>query len=1316
MRRAFSILFSLLIILSSFGFTMIFDITTENAGGTPVGGTYTTNQNWNFAGSPYHVTSTVTIDSGAVVTIAPGVEVLFNNTYSLIINDGAISAIGTKSQPIRFNKTTSAGNDWSAVEVRQSGFAEFDWCSFGNVTSAIKLINNEYKTTIANSTFDSTCNEYFNLDLGSKVNVTSSKFANQGFENDSVITNNLNNKITINDANSELYIQYFVNVNTVNGYVNPLMDINVDVSDTRNTRIGRTDTNGQFWYNPVTACKISGTTPGALFSYLGTIVVSDKWAGAGPPFEETGISINQTTPPINSSSRLKDNDLYISLTFMFKYPPKIDTTFSSSVKVSEDTNTSITFSIHDNDDLEFNYGFNNLTINITDQFGGGIYGSNAQDKWISWSNTSGGQLHFYRTIESPFSPAPPDDFDAVVNEQIYITIIDPFGHKDTIGPVTVEFTNVPDKPVLTGLPSATEVTYVTEDVEKNIPITVSDNDNSSADITVYSSSPYITYEYNGPSLQNLKLLFPNEFGEDEKQELVYINATDGCSDEVVYSFLVEFTQTPDPPQILGVIPDKWGDEDAWESDMSLGEYAFDPDPDDSTTTLKWYVSGLDTKVYGQDLFTVSNEGATADAPLSFNLNPEIDLGGARDIPKTYEDDITIILKDKDANQTSQDITLHINATNTPPSLHKLDYQGSKATVIPQVGLTSDSYTFQIEYRDIDGEFGDEPDYVRVYLDGKPHDMEELNTADSDYSDGKTYVYTASMLTAGIHEHYFECSDTDQTTRLPLPDAVPVNISGPEVSARMYILRKVSIDGNFIVRLAHTSMNAFADVVDANQPMVAHEPDKDERNKTKGDIGKYFQVDTLRIESLAWVEITVNFGTGYSNYNTTWLRKVDMQLAYFSPVANDWTSLFSNMDTRKQSLKVNFTGQEELLSDMISTNNKPIFTVLGVLDADNDGYFNARDGFPFDPAASVDTDVDNSPDKWNPGKSAKDTTTGLYLDAFKYDPSASKDADNDKCPDEWNPGKNQNDSNSDPKLTLDRFPGNPGACEDSDRDGMPDILMLDKNNQPELIEDTDDDNDGMPDSWEDEWMRYAEDNDLTPVFNPKDPNDAKLDFDDDGLKNSEEYKEGKNPYKKDADDDGIMGDSMLLILAIVIIIIVLILIFAFVLRKRGKKDEEVLEGKAEAPIEGGPEAGEGELPPDARVDESMGTDTEHYLEPEGGVLAPEPESLLEAEAPTPPMESDAGDEMTAGVGLEESEPTGGEEVVTSGEETAIPPDTETTEIVSEPGAAPATEGEVTETTAPPAETAAIEFTCPNCGTGLTREMTECPGCAAPLVFD
>jgi len=58
-----------------------------------------------------------------------------------------------------------------------------------------------------------------------------------------------------------------------------------------------------------------------------------------------------------------------------------------------------------------------------------------------------------------------------------------------------------------------------------------------------------------------------------------------------------------------------------------------------------------------------------------------------------------------------------------------------------------------------------------------------------------------------------------------------------------------------------------------------------------------------------------------------------------------------------------------------------------------------DAFPFDPAASIDTDGDGFPDNFNAGATAEQiAASGLIIDAFPNDPTAVVDTDGDGLPD------------------------------------------------------------------------------------------------------------------------------------------------------------------------------------------------------------------------------------------------------------------------------------------------------------------------------
>src|SRR5690554_4441449 len=120
---------------------------------------------------------------------------------------------------------------------------------------------------------------------------------------------------------------------------------------------------------------------------------------------------------------------------------------------------------------------------------------------------------------------------------------------------------------------------------------------------------------------------------------------------------------------------------------------------------------------------------------------------------------------------------------------------------------------------------------------------------------------------------------------------------------------------------------------------------------------------------------------------------------------------------------------------------PSLQINGVLhrdnDLDKDGIPNDQDAFPNNPAASVDSDGDGYPDKWNDSCDINcQQNSGLTLDAFPANPAAAIDTDGDGYPDKWSDSCGitcQQNSG----LTLDAFPTNSAASVDSDGDGYPD---------------------------------------------------------------------------------------------------------------------------------------------------------------------------------------------------------------------------------------------------------------------------------------
>ena len=104
------------------------------------------------------------------------------------------------------------------------------------------------------------------------------------------------------------------------------------------------------------------------------------------------------------------------------------------------------------------------------------------------------------------------------------------------------------------------------------------------------------------------------------------------------------------------------------------------------------------------------------------------------------------------------------------------------------------------------------------------------------------------------------------------------------------------------------------------------------------------------------------------------------------------------------------------------NNSVSSDISNKPDSDKDGVHDEIDDFPNDPAASVDSDDDGYPDRWNPEKTKKDSTSSppLELDDFPNDPDEWKDSDGDRVGD-----------------NSDTFPENPYEWSDTDEDGYGD---------------------------------------------------------------------------------------------------------------------------------------------------------------------------------------------------------------------------------------------------------------------------------------
>ena len=112
---------SLFVLLATFLFLGVFASAYRLlpiAKATYVEGTITQNTVWTLVDSPFIVSDNITVNPGATLTIEPGVQVMFGDTFSLLVNGGII-ADGTNDKMIQFTSgdVNASAGAWGTIQI-----------------------------------------------------------------------------------------------------------------------------------------------------------------------------------------------------------------------------------------------------------------------------------------------------------------------------------------------------------------------------------------------------------------------------------------------------------------------------------------------------------------------------------------------------------------------------------------------------------------------------------------------------------------------------------------------------------------------------------------------------------------------------------------------------------------------------------------------------------------------------------------------------------------------------------------------------------------------------------------------------------------------------------------------------------------------------------------------------------------------------------------------------------------------------------------------------------------------------------------------
>ena len=203
--KAQNLFFSILILL----------VISTSLSATNVSGTISTNTTWSSAGSPYVVTSSVTVNTGVTLTIQSGVTVQFNDNYGMTV----LGTLTATSVVFTSSSASPSAGKWTNITIGNSTYSGSASLASSQISygSSINIVNGSFTTNGTDISNFSSYGIFINgtTTNGATANLTGGNLSNCGtciYVNNygSVITNGTN----MSNSSNGVYFSSYSNLST----------------------------------------------------------------------------------------------------------------------------------------------------------------------------------------------------------------------------------------------------------------------------------------------------------------------------------------------------------------------------------------------------------------------------------------------------------------------------------------------------------------------------------------------------------------------------------------------------------------------------------------------------------------------------------------------------------------------------------------------------------------------------------------------------------------------------------------------------------------------------------------------------------------------------------------------------------------------------------------------------------------------------------------------------------------------------------------------------------------------------------------------